>query len=44
MRHTDSPNLMLLIWEVWLRIVDFNIFVPNIGPNYGPNNITLHNL
>ena len=44
MRHTDSHTLMLLVWGVQLRIVNFNIFIPNIGPNYGPNNITLHNL
>ena len=36
MRHTNGPTLMLLIWEVQLRIVNFNIF--------SPNNITFHNL
>ena len=36
MRHTNAPIRMLLIWEVQLRIVNFNIF--------SSNNIILHNL
>ena len=36
MRHSNASTLMLLICEVQLRIVNFNIF--------GSNNITLHNL
>ena len=36
MRHTNSPTLMLIIWEVQSHIVNVNIF--------SSNNITLHNL